>query len=111
MNKVYRDKITEMVQVDQGLRLSAKPGRGPLNYLIYAIDAVHLFRLLELVEAYGYPTRRLIGGEGMEKFWILVQHQDMDLAFQKRCLRHCDFALPEKAHLTDRILIGEGKPQ
>lgn len=111
MNEVYRDIIIKMVQVDQDLRLSAKPGKGPLNYLIYVADAVHRLRLLELIKKYGYSTERLIGKEGMKKFWLLVQHQDMDLELQKECLKRCDFAPHEKAYLTDRVLVNSGKPQ
>lgn len=111
VNNILEKSIATMYEVDQALRLFAKPGKGPLNYLIYAIDGLHQLRLLELIKKYGYPTQKKIGMEGMKKFWLLVQHQDDNLELQKECLKHCDFALPEKAHLTDRILVNSGKPQ
>ena len=111
MNEAYKKIIVTMAGVDQDLRLSARPGKGPLNYLIYVIDAIHRLRILELVGEYGYPTQRLVGKEGMKKFWLLIQHQDMDQKLQRECLKRCDFAPPEKAYLTDRILVNGGKSQ
>lgn len=111
MNEIYRDTIIKMAQVDQELRLSAKPGKGPLNYLIYVTDAIHRIRLIELIKKYGCPTKRLIGSDGMKKFWLLIQHQDMDIELQKECLKRCDFAPSEKAYLTDRVLMNSNKPQ
>ena len=111
MNEAYNKIIVAMVAVDQDLRLSAKPGKGPLNYLIYVVDAIHRLKVLELIKKYGYPTQRLIGKEGMKKFWLLIQHQDMDPELQKECLKRCDFAPSERAFLTDRVLVNSGKPQ
>lgn len=47
----------------------------------------------------------------MNAFWLLIQHQDFDLDLQKACLKKCDFNKKDKAYLTDRILVSQGKKQ
>lgn len=117
MNEPLIKIIKEMAKVDQDVRFKAKEssknsdGLTIYNYLVYTVDAVHQFRLRQLIETYGYPTKQQVGVEGLKDFWLLIQHQDFDLDLQKKCLEQCDFDPEEKAHLTDRILIAEGKEQ
>lgn len=111
--------IAEMVKIDQDLRFKCSRERRKLkeeemsiyNYLIYIIDWVHNSRIKNIIRDNGYPSSKLIGRDGMDKFWLLIQHQDYDLPLQKVCLRRCDFSRKNVAYLTDRIAIGEGKKQ
>lgn len=100
-----------MAAVEQDLRLQSKPGKGILNYLIYAIDALHYQNVRQIIKEYGYPTKKIIGADGMKAFFLLVQHVMHDSALQERCLKNCDFEPNEEAHLTDRILINRGELQ
>lgn len=100
-----------MMKVDQGLRHKAKPGKELINYLIYAVDNVHNFRIKEIIKKYGYPKKALLGKETMRAFWLLIQHQDDDLDLQEKCLKYCDFDSDNKAYLTDRVLVNKGKKQ
>lgn len=115
MNKKFSETIIEMAQIDQAARFAAvkakAEGLKPENLLIYAIDSLHNYRIKELIKRYGYPRLRTVGEEALRSFWLLVQHQDHDLDLQKECLKRCDFGPEERALLTDRILLAEGKPQ
>ena len=112
MNKKLQQQIMEMREIEQDLRVRlAKPGKELPNYLIYAIDICHNYRLRQIINKFGYPTRKLIGKNGMKAFWLLVQHQDYDISLQEDCLTYCDFDSQEKAFLTDRVLINKGKKQ
>lgn len=115
MNKKFSETIIEMAQIDQAARFAAvkvkAEGLKPENLLIYAIDSLHNYRIKELIKRHGYPRLRTVGEEALRSFWLLIQHQDHDLDLQKECLKRCDFGSEERALLTDRILLAEGKPQ
>ena len=115
MRNLYLSKtISEMTRVDQGARkqgLSSAGKMGIPNFLIYAIDAVHNYRILNVIKQYGYPSHATLGAKGMRDFWLLIQHQDFDIELQKQCLEKCDFKPKERAFLTDRILVNQNKKQ
>ena len=117
MNKDLAIKIKRWKEFEQKLRFQtgkeyAKNNKtGIYNDLVYMIDAINNFRIKEIIRTFGYPTQKLIGKSGMKDFWLLIQHQDEDSALQRECLTNCDFAPIEKAYLTDRILLAEGKKQ
>jgi hypothetical protein len=56
-----------------------------------------------------------MGTDGMDAFWLLVQHAD-DFKFQARMLRTFEsgdfgISLSDMALLKDRVLMHQGKPQ
>ncbi len=72
----------------------------------------------QIVEKYGWPTRKMVGADGMRAAWLLVQHADHDVAFQHKCLTLMEahksddqVARADLAYLTDRVLVNQGKPQ
>ncbi len=82
------------------------------------IDAANLKRLKHIVTQDGFPTRSMVGDDGVDAAWLLTQHADSDPAFQSRILkiltvrvRQRAFDTGEFALLTDRVLIHQGKPQ
>ena len=89
----------------------AKPEKGLVNFVIYAVDGVHNQRLHRIIDENGFPTEAMVGAEALHALWLLVQHQDYDVRLQELCLKKCGFALPDKAHLTDRVLVSRGKAQ
>lgn len=109
--KITQKHIIEMAKIDQELRTQAKPGKELINYLIYAIDGIHNYRLRKIIEKYGYPTQKTMGKEVINSFWLLIQHQDYDIDLQENCLKNCDFEPKDKAYLTDRVLVNKGKKQ
>lgn len=75
-------------------------------------------RLKEIVEEYGWPGFSLVGKDGASAAWLLVQHADHDVAFQKQCLAllqaavEIGEALPRHAaYLYDRVAVNEKRPQ
>ncbi|MGD9637416.1 MAG: DUF6624 domain-containing protein [Pirellulales bacterium] len=82
-----------------------------------AVDGKNRARLQEIVKQHGWPGISLVGKDGAHAAWLLVQHADGDREFQKSCLEQME-ALPDGevqkqaiAYLTDRVLVGEKKPQ
>jgi hypothetical protein len=81
-------------------------------------DEENLPWLKQVVASAGWPGRSLVGEDGAHAAWLLAQHADSDLEFQRRCLDLLTAAVQdgeatavEQAYLTDRVLLAEGKPQ
>lgn len=70
-----------------------------------------------VVEKQGWPTNTLVGTDGANAAWLLVQHADRDPKFQRRCLDLMarlpagEVSQSNLAYLTDRVLLAEGKKQ
>lgn len=95
-----------MLKEDQESRFHAKDPE-----VIRDIDDKNENKIKQLIEDYGYLTKELIGEKGMFDFWLLVQHADFNLELQENCLKNCDFAPSEYAHLYDRIMVNKGLEQ
>ncbi|HEX4826232.1 MAG TPA: DUF6624 domain-containing protein [Candidatus Polarisedimenticolaceae bacterium] len=72
----------------------------------------------QIVQEHGWPGRSVAGDDGAHAAWLVVQHMDEDVAFQRSCLTLMQEAFSagevsahDLAYLTDRVLTGEGKPQ
>lgn len=116
-----RRELLKRVEQDQAIRneLISKgvknPDKGVLERM-RATDAENTERVRAIVGRYGWPGPDLVGRDGAEAAFLLVQHADH--AFQKEML-----PLVEKAYrggglsgqsyamLLDRVRVGEGKPQ
>lgn len=82
------------------------------------IDRDNTDRMKEIVKRFGWPGKSLVGKDGANAAWILVQHADHDRPFQKRCLgllhpavKNGEATGEQLAYLTDRVRIGENKKQ
>jgi hypothetical protein len=82
------------------------------------IDARNTAWLKEVVSKHGWPGKLLVGKDGSQKAWLLVQHADQDPEFQKRCLKLLAEAVkkgeasPENlAYLTDRVRVADKEKQ
>lgn len=83
------------------------------------VDKKHNSFLKQVISRYHvYPGMNIIGMEGTNNFWVLVQHQDNDTAFQKEVLPLLKIAAAQGmatyvqyAYLYDRVLINTGKKQ
>lgn len=81
------------------------------------IDRDNTNRMKELVKQ-GWPGKSVVGTDGAQAAWILVQHADHDRSFQKECLsllreafKRGEATGEQFAYLTDRVLIGEKQKQ
>lgn len=122
-----RRELLARVETDQAARMALiplmsggkalAPDHPALKRLSEADDANRAW-LKKVVEAGGWPGASRVGPDGAHAAWLLVQHADADRPFQKTCL---DLLRPavaageadgqDLAYLTDRVLVGEGKPQ
>jgi hypothetical protein len=81
------------------------------------IDQENTERLGEIIERYGWPTSTLVGKDGANAAWLLVQHADLSPRFQRKCLDQMtkvprdQISQGDVAYLTDRVLLAEGKKQ
>ena len=105
---------------DQGIRRLAidRPKDPAVAVAMRQINATNQTRLKQIIRQYGWPNFDLVGTDGTNIAWEIVQHSDNDPAFQKKCLPLIEAAVKrgqempsDAAYLTDRILWGEHKPQ
>jgi hypothetical protein len=82
-----------------------------------AVDEDNTTWLKGVVEQHGWPTYTLVGKDGANAAWLLVQHADADPKFQRRCLDLMaklpkdEVSQSNLAYLTDRVLLAQGKKQ
>src|SRR5262249_49615771 len=85
------------------------------------MEDVHLAmpgNLRESFAQHGWPGRSMVGEDGADAAWVIVQHAIGLPAFQRCCLGLLQDAasqgqvpLWQPAYLLDRIRVFEGKPQ
>lgn len=75
-------------------------------------------RLSEIIGRLGWPGKTLVGEEGAEAAWLILQHDIANPTLQRRCLTLLQEAAAEgeipqwqAAMLADRIRVLEGRPQ
>lgn len=111
-----------MMADDQAARASLVPDAsgmlvGPEN-TVEDVDRRTTARLKEIVVKVGWPGKRLVGEDGAHAAWLLAQHGDADLAFQKLCLAKLealvtsgDVSAIDYAYLFDRVALHDGRKQ
>lgn len=119
MQKKYTSQIQKILfmhATDQEARLSLyKDGKKPTrdDFLeIEKLDIKHTSEMKKIVENIGWPTISKVGRVTSNAAWLLVQHADKDIEFQKKCLslmknNKNDIELAHIAYLEDRILVKE----
>ncbi len=85
------------------------------------MEAVHRENATELraiIEVYGWPSAELVGPEGADAAWLVLQHSIGDPEFMRYCRTLIEAAsnagrIPrwQFAYLDDRIRVFEGKTQ
>jgi hypothetical protein len=111
--------ILAMAALDQIYRKQYLVDRqaGKLPQWNHGMDKNHTKKLKQIVQQIGWPTISAVGKQASFAAWLLVQHADHDLVFQKSCLalmmalRSNEIDPANIAYLTDRILVSEGKSQ
>jgi hypothetical protein len=85
---------------------------------IHRVDVDNTDRLREIVDQYCWLGRSLVGDEGAQHAWLLAQHADRQLDFQRRALTLLTQAVArgeatraQLAYLTDRVRMNEGREQ
>jgi len=117
--KAFLDLIPEMDQNSGRVNLeNPTPEQIQAVMRVRAVDAETLPFIKGVIEEHGFPTFDMVGRDGAEAAWLLVQHADEDIEFQARALElmaplveHGQADPSDFAHLTDRVLLAQGKKQ
>ncbi len=104
--------LKKMVDEDQAVRKESTivPTR------VEAIDRAHRPILERIHQEYGWPKISLVGKEATNEFWLLVQHQEVELQRAwlpelERAVAAHDASRSNYAYLYDRVMKESGKPQ
>ena len=117
-NKQLQKEILRMVKIDQTIRKLAinNSQNKKIFKKVYACDTKHIISTKNIIQKYGWPTFDLVGKRASDGFWLLIQHADRDLEFQKKCLKLLGSAarkgqakMSNMAYLTDRVRAADGK--
>jgi ketosteroid isomerase-like protein len=116
-----RGEILALAEEDQAARLGVMPPNKPTPEdfaRLTAADERSTARMTQIVKAHGWPGKSLVGDDGSRRAWLLVQHADRDVAFQKECLALLEKAVKSGeadginlAYLADRVAVAEGRKQ
>lgn len=116
IDHILANKINKMARKDQSMRKRARK-TGIWNT---SVDHANTNALIDLIDHYGWPTISLVGKKSSTNAWLLAQHADHDIGFQKRSLTMLkrEYVKNPKninpaniAFLTDRILVAQKKKQ
>lgn len=118
-DEALRAELREMHRVDQELRHKwmEEGDDQELASQVGEVDQKNTARMQQIINTHGWPGETLVGEDGANAAWLVVQHADKDRPFQKRCLALMAAAGPEEvsqsnlAYLVDRVRVGEGQPQ
>lgn len=98
--------------------LLGRPGDKAAQSRVREVDRYNSERLKAIVARHGWPVRSMVGQDGEDAAWLLLQHADHDRDFQHRCLKLMEPLLQKDeirkedyAFLLDRVLVAEGKQQ
>jgi hypothetical protein len=120
-NPALRRELLERLEKDQAIRdeMIAKGAfqpEGSLFKRMIALDAKNTSWMRGIVKQYGWPGPELVGKDGTEAAFLLVQHAEH--SFQKEMLPLVTDAYhahklsgQNYALLVDRVLVRDGKPQ
>jgi hypothetical protein len=118
-------ELARMAAEDQRIRTPPSDPTAFVRFLSVAermeyarIDVANTDRLRVIIAEHGWPGRALVGDEGAEAAWLIAQHADHQLDFQREALALLERAVHEGdaptshlAYLTDRVRMNEGRPQ
>ncbi len=83
-----------------------------------AVHEANAKRLIEIIDEHGWPGRSLVGEDGAEAAWRVVQHAIGNPPLQRRAAALLEEAAGQAevpawqaAYLVDRIRMFEGRPQ
>lgn len=122
MNRELHDELLSMQHEDRRV-LQELVDNGELGTVEYhpKIREIHErnnARIKGIIKQYGWPGLSLVGKEGAEAAWLIVQHAVLDAKFMGSCLGLLGQAIKSGeaegkhfAYLQDRVLTMSGRPQ
>jgi hypothetical protein len=106
-----RKELLDRMKRDQKVR------EHPVASAWEKVDQENQTWLKTVVDEFGWPGKSLVGSDGANAAWLLVQHATHDRLFQKRCLSLMqtapkgEVAQRDVAYLSDRVREGDKKRQ
>ena len=122
-NQDLANELKKMAEVDQ---IAAYIPQGEYkkmtkvqwNSFQDSVFTTHKNRIKQIFEKYGFVGFDLVGEEGSQNFWLMVQHSDHDPDFQKVVLEKMEIELYKKnvkpsnyGLLVDRVRLNSGEKQ
>src|SRR3712207_1125789 len=90
MNEELRAELVRMAREDgqtpDGLLRDGKLPKYGYAEEMRRIHERNNGRMREIIEQYGWPGRGLVGEDGCEAAWLIVQHAVLEPDFQRQCL-------------------------
>jgi hypothetical protein len=108
VEKDQESRSTELAELGQTISITEEDAN---------LDRIHADRMREIITKIGWPTISKVGVSCSHMAWLLVQHADHDVEFQKCCLDLMKQApqgevnLEDIAYLEDRVRVNEERPQ
>lgn len=121
----YPQELATRASADRALRSRLDfsrmddPAQQKLMQQMGIVDRANTARLKVLVERCGFPDQDRHGERAQGDAWLLVQHADHDVAFQKHVLSLLEKTAAQRgepvrrsfAYLADRVAVTEQRPQ
>jgi hypothetical protein len=110
------DQLAAMEKADQGVRQHIDFSDKAAMKKMTDVDKQNLAELRRIIDIYGWPSAELVGYEGAEHCWVLVQHASYELMKEtlpamKAAAGRGELAPGNVALTIDRVLVHEGKKQ
>ncbi len=122
-NAALSERLDSLATVDQAVQTalfttSSKTEYDSLLQIKEKTFVRHCAWLKQYLSAEGYPGFDRVGEESSSNFWLMVQHCDEDLEFQKQVLQALKVEVDREngsgsnyAYLYDRVQINQGLEQ
>jgi hypothetical protein len=118
-----RQELLAMLAEDQAVRTGTPPpGDSRTAQELFDdmgnVDGRNSRRMVEILDEHGWPGWSLVGEDGAEAAWALIQHADLRLELQEVGLAYLrgavaagDASPGDLAYLIDRVLVAKDRPQ
>lgn len=104
-HKNERDALIAMFDIDQNMIIS-----GVNPDITLEIQNAHVSKLKSIIESIGWPDKNKVGEKASKGAFIIAQHADFDINFQKQALELMGISLRKQAvqakyfaYLADRV--------
>lgn len=121
MDEQLREKLIMMRDEDARVREELAASGELFDGYHQAMEQVHLknaAELNQLIDEHGWLGKSLVGTDGADAAWLIVQHAISLPEFSRKCLRLIERAVTDNeaepsqaAYLHDRISFFENRPQ
>jgi len=122
IDTALQKKILVLFNNDQKWRIEADKksafDTATINRNMFQTDSLSQVAAKAIIAKYGFPGYSLVGEDGSNGFWALIQHCDNDVPFQQKSLKLMSAEVKKHnasgenfALLQDRVLVNTGHKQ